>query len=77
MVSLTKDDWVEIDSALGSKRSQILNGRYRREDGRTDRKWAKHLKEIQDKIGPDGEHAIKHGVAPGKIYLVKSCAKIC
>lgn len=50
-VVLTREDWVEIYYALDSK---MINKEQTR--------WAKHLKRIMDKIGPDGDIAAASGV---------------
>jgi hypothetical protein len=49
---LTNDDWVEVYYALDSKlRSVTVDG---------DRRWKAHLKEIIEKIGPDGRNMWRH-----------------
>lgn len=46
METLTKKDWMEIYFALLEKVDTPVVQR--------DRKWKKHLREIIEKIGPDG-----------------------
>jgi hypothetical protein len=43
---LTKEDWIEIYYALDTKAYNIYE----------DAKWAAHLRNIMEKIGPDGEN---------------------
>jgi len=50
--TLTKEDWVEIYYALEYKlTSPALQG-----DDREARRWRKHIKDIIETIGPDGNH---------------------
>jgi hypothetical protein len=53
-VYLSEEDWNEIYYALDSK---LLTSTVQ-----TDGPWRRHLKEIMEKIGPDGEIATKSGV---------------
>ena len=45
---LTDEDWVEIYYALVGRLDEV------RRSG--DRKWIRHLKQIIERIGPDGEN---------------------
>lgn len=62
-IVLSRNDWGEIYYALESKLEVIKQGRYDPEDepGQNE-KWSADLKSILQKIGPDGEEAVKHGV---------------
>ena len=60
MNTLTNEDWVEIYYALIDKQTRIDEGT---QDPETKEgycgdmeSWSKHLGEIIDKIGPDGEN---------------------
>lgn len=57
MAKLTKHDWMEIHSALDSKRLDVIGGRYSISDDerRGDLDWADDLNKILSKIGHDGE----------------------
>lgn len=58
MDKLTKEDWTEIYYALETKLTKVEQGEYggSKAEGK---KWAKHLGEIIDKIGPDGCNMVK------------------
>ena len=61
MVKLTKEDWVEIYYALVDKQAKIDKGTYTSDDEVLSEDiptWSKHMGEIIDKIGPDGENMI-------------------
>lgn len=58
-ISLSREDWVEIYYALDSKIIHI--GEYNQVKKEQTR-WAKHLKRIIDKIGPEGDIASASGV---------------
>jgi hypothetical protein len=69
-IVLTRDDWIEIDSALASKAAMLRRGDYgpclehTRRPCSCDKTWAAHLKAIAQTIGPDGTIAATCGVAP-------------
>ena len=69
-IALTKDDWIEIEAALGSKIAGLRRGDYgpcaehARRPCACDKKWLGHLRAIQCTIGPDGDRAATRGVAP-------------
>jgi hypothetical protein len=57
--TITPEDWGEIYYALIDKQAKIDRGEYGDgEDGLpgSPADWSKHLGEIIDKIGPDGEN---------------------
>lgn len=52
--TLTAEDWIEIYYALDTKVDLIEKGHYDDEDpGET---WGPHIREIMEKIGPDGQN---------------------
>ena len=55
MIKLERKDWAEIYNALLSKSTSATCA--------GDTKWINHLKRIMNKIGPDGERAVKRGVS--------------
>ncbi len=48
---LTDSDWIELYYALEKKHADVSSGLYGK-----DSRWAEHLQNILDKIGPDGKH---------------------
>ncbi len=59
-IVITREDWVEIYYALVDKQSRVDDGEYEDEVAEDNPKpqaeWSKHLGDIIDKIGPDGEN---------------------
>ncbi len=63
-VSLSEADWVEIYNALWTKADDIRAGRYPdpEEDGEAElARWQRRLRDIMEKIGPDGERRQSDG----------------
>ena len=67
-VKLTDADWLEIWSALESKTFLINQGYYGKETEKgQDKKWIKHLKTIQKKIGDDGQNMYLKNQPPVRV----------
>lgn len=68
-VVMKDTDWAEIYYALDSKIASLKSGFYGPDEKEGDwfkgtTKWIKHLEDIKDLIGPDGEKAVALGVLP-------------
>jgi len=65
-VKLSPSDWVEISAALESKIGAIEGGQYAPEEPGlgSDSAWILHLREILERLGPDGVFAVEDGVVP-------------
>jgi hypothetical protein len=57
-IELTAEDWEEIYYSIAYKLTSPAIGR--------DQSWIGQMKEIMDKIGPDGEVAAQRGVSPAQ-----------